>query len=226
MRDLRRIDPATGKSRWFHDVEKRLDGEKRLDAVVCGSPGGLVYTQAEPIRGENNWRPTLVWVDPATGQTKARTTLEQLKHERPKFGPLFAAGERRFAFFGRGEQDPNREIVELVPKSTPLVGPGAGATFGRWNPTTDLFLQAAAAQVLPEWTLLGGRVDCANRCSARMAAGKKHSQHAADVDRSAAVPGAAHRRAGNGQSAAQPACGQRSVRQVEARRGAWPDATC
>ena len=93
---------VTGKPLWYHDADKRLD------AVVLGSPGGLLYTQLDPVRGENNWRPAVrSRVDPQTGQLKARTVLETLKHERPKFGPLLTMGERRFAaFFGRGEQDP------------------------------------------------------------------------------------------------------------------------
>ena len=104
------LDTQSGKPLWYHDADKRLD------AVVCGNPGGLMYTIAEPVKGENNWRPTLVWIDPATGQAKSQTTLETLKHERPKFGPLLTVGDRRFAFFGRGEQDATRDIVELTPK--------------------------------------------------------------------------------------------------------------
>ncbi len=147
------LDTASGKPLWYHDADKRLD------AVLCGDPGGLMYTQAEQVRGENNWRPTLVWLDPATGLAKSRTSLEMLKHERPKFGPLLAVGERRFAFFGRGDQDPTRDIVELTPKGAAQVSESSPRGFGRWNPTTDPTLEAAAALVLPQWTLVGGRID-------------------------------------------------------------------
>ncbi len=146
------LEPSTGKPLWYHDAEKRMD------MAVLGSPGGLVYAQLDPVRGENNWRPALVWVDPATGKIHARTVLESLKHERPKFGPLLTMGERRFAFFGRGEQDPARDILELTPKATTLAV-ATQTSLGRWNEVTDSFMRAYTSAVLPEWTLIGGRID-------------------------------------------------------------------
>ncbi len=147
------LDMQSGKPLWYHDADKRLD------AVLCRPAGDLMYTQAEPVRGENNLRPALVWIDPATGRTKARTALEALKHERPKFGPLLTVGDRRWAFFGRGEQDATRDIVELTPKGAALTSEPQPLDFGLWNRSTDPLLTAAAALVLPQWTLIGGRID-------------------------------------------------------------------
>jgi outer membrane protein assembly factor BamB len=153
------LDAASGKPLWQHDVEKTQDVDKRLDAVLCGGSGGLLYTKLEPVPNENNARPALVWVDLEDGRATSKTLLETLKHEKPKFGPLIVQGERLFAFFGRGEQDPNRDIVELTRKGDATLLPKSATGLDPWNRSTDPALRAAAAQTFPRWTLIGGRVD-------------------------------------------------------------------
>ncbi len=148
------LDGQTGKPLWY------LDAEKRLDAVLCGQPGGLLFAQAEHVRGEANWCPTLVWVDLATGVAKSQTTLASLKHDRPKFGPLLVIGDRRFAFFGRGEPDPTRDVIELLPQGAAVaMEQRAALDLSKWNRLTDPEMQAAVARLFPQWTLIGGRVD-------------------------------------------------------------------
>jgi len=60
------------------------------------------------------FRPKLVRVDVSTGQGIGQTQLRGLENENPFLGPLVMAGSRLWAFFGRGDQDPTRDLIEMV----------------------------------------------------------------------------------------------------------------
>jgi outer membrane protein assembly factor BamB len=149
------LDAGSGKPLWQHEANPRLD------AVLLGGAGGLLYAKSAPVPGEKAWRAVLVWVDLATGRTRSQAPLESLKHEHhdwPKLGPLWMSGERRFAFFGRGDQDASRDIVEIAPRGA-AVEPNPSSGLEVWNRNTDPALRAAAASVFPDWSLVGGRSD-------------------------------------------------------------------
>jgi hypothetical protein len=147
------LDTSSGKTLWQYD-ERNM-----LDAILCGGDGGILIARREQVKGEINWRPVLVWLKPETGEETARTVLETLKHERPKFGPLIVGGGKLWGFFGRNEQDPGRDIVELVPKGKALAKERSGDDLGRWARHVDPALRSATPQVLDRWTLIDAQLN-------------------------------------------------------------------
>jgi hypothetical protein len=148
------LSAETGNVLWRAPIDRMLDGQ------LIGSTGPLLFTAAEQVKGENNFRPVLIWIDPATGSEIGRYAIEALKHEKPKLGPLLVHDGKIWALFGRGEQDPNRDLVQLTPKAD--VVPAAAQTpssWSAWSRHVDPSLQSAVATVLPGWTMLDGRVE-------------------------------------------------------------------
>jgi hypothetical protein len=144
------LEAATGKEVWRHAAQQVLSS-------LCGGPGGLMYCRAEAIPGENELRrSTLVWVDLQTGRERARYPLGGPGHAKPRLGPLFVAGDRLWAFSGRGN-DLTRDFLELVPKAQGLSTTEPATPWDVWTPTVSAPLRAAAAQVLPGWTVLDSK---------------------------------------------------------------------
>jgi outer membrane protein assembly factor BamB len=109
-RGLLTLAAATGDSQWLHPVEDFLDACLCDDAMV-------LYARRQPAEdAPGKFRPQLVWLDAATGQPLAQTLLRGIEHEKPFLGPLVMSGDRLWAFFGRGDQDPTRDLIELVPQ--------------------------------------------------------------------------------------------------------------
>lgn len=145
------LDAATGKERWRHEAPNLLSG------TLCGGRGGLLYSASMAIPGEKDLQEVrLVWIDLETGHERAHFALKSQRHTQPRFGPLFVAGDRLWAFSGKGK-DPSRDFLELAPK-----GPGLPATplpkeWDSWTPTVSVTMRAAAARVLPGWTIFESR---------------------------------------------------------------------
>jgi outer membrane protein assembly factor BamB len=57
----------------------------------------------------------LTWLNSADGQPTATTLLPSLEDSDPRLGPLVPFKDRLFTFFGRGQHDPTRDVVELIP---------------------------------------------------------------------------------------------------------------
>lgn len=105
------LSAAKGDSLWHHDMGDLLEGQ------LCGGPGKLLYTRREKTPGnENQLRPVLVWLDPATGAERPTVPLDSLKHDHPMFGPFMSAQDRIWAFAAGGENEPVRILYELTPK--------------------------------------------------------------------------------------------------------------
>jgi outer membrane protein assembly factor BamB len=150
--DLRALDPQTGQTHWRTPISElhsfQLVDERSL----------LVASRERPQQSSDQWLTRLTWLDAATGQPTAACTLPSLVDADPRLGPLVPYKDRLFTFFGRGQHDPNRDVVELVPAGEadrPL--PPAVAT-NPWLARVPPQLTAAAWAVLPEWRLLCGAV--------------------------------------------------------------------
>jgi outer membrane protein assembly factor BamB len=145
------LDAATGTEQWRHEVPHLLS------SVLCGGPGGLLYSTADAIPGEKGlYHPTLVWVDLESGREKTSFPLDSLRHVEPRLGPLFVAGGRLWAFAGKGG-DLTRDLIELVPKGQDLPATPAATEWEAWARNAPGPLHAAAARVLPGWTVFDGK---------------------------------------------------------------------
>jgi outer membrane protein assembly factor BamB len=110
------VAPDKGDALWFHDVGDVLDGQ------ICGGAGKLLFSCREKVPGsDNQLRPVLVWLDPATGLERAAFAIDSLKHDHPMFGPFIAAGERIWAFAAGGENEPVRVLYEMKPNGQPMM---------------------------------------------------------------------------------------------------------
>ena len=104
------LSASTGKPLWHH----RSDG--LLQAQFCGPPGGVLYACREPAETQGKLQPLLVWLDAATGNTTAKTSLPGLADAEPMLGPAVMHRGRLWVLFGRGLQGSRRELLELAPK--------------------------------------------------------------------------------------------------------------
>lgn len=143
-RGLQSLAVDTGEPQWQHPVENLMDAYLCDDATVLYS----CRRAAEDAPGK--FRPQLVWVDVATGLGAGQTLLRGLEHEGPFLGPIVMAGSRLWAFFGRGDQDPTRDLIELVPQGAADKSP-ALVVSDRWTPHIPLPLQQETLRLLGDW---------------------------------------------------------------------------
>jgi len=104
------LDAASGKVLW------RRDAPDRLEALLCGRPGGACLVQLERHNDPHSpRRPMLVWLDPETGRQTGETILEVAPQAKPMFGPLVAHGNRQWLLFAMPQNPATRDVWELVP---------------------------------------------------------------------------------------------------------------
>lgn len=144
------IDNSDGHIRWRHDADGVTCG------VTCGAEGDIVYVQRVPVDpGRTRYRPRLVWVNSSNGVPRATAELPDLEEPDPRIGPLVFDHDRLWTFWGRGQNEPTRDVVELTP-----AGPGEAWTPRDapdvWTRHVDERLAAAAAKIMPEWRILHG----------------------------------------------------------------------
>jgi len=119
---LSALDPATGRFLWHHPTARRLA------ALACGPPGGIVYARLEePARTPASSRsPTpgrrlaaLLWLDPTTGKQTYHLAfgVPDLEGADPLVGPLLTAGNRQWILVARADRPAERQIVELVARA-------------------------------------------------------------------------------------------------------------
>lgn len=96
-----------------------------LHASLCGDEGGVLCSRRIEIEKDRRC-PALLWIDVRTGAGVAQTMFENLADAEPRFGPLIPAGDRMWAFYGRGWKDPNRELIELLRTNEPALPPERG----------------------------------------------------------------------------------------------------
>jgi len=117
----------------------------------------LVSCRAAVEDAPGKFRPQLVWLDAATGQPRAQTQLRGWEHEQPFLGPLVASGNRLWAFFGRGDQDPTRDLLELTPQGE-ADKPAPAVAADLWTRHIPLALQQETAGLLGDWRWLAGEL--------------------------------------------------------------------
>jgi outer membrane protein assembly factor BamB len=106
------LDVATGKRTWSALLNDLQPHALVDDQRVLVARKGLKADDKKPLI-------ELTWLDAATGQPQGTTQLAALTDGTPRLGPLVPYKDRLFTFFGKGQHDPNRDVVELVP-SGPL----------------------------------------------------------------------------------------------------------
>ena len=109
-RGIQAMASDSGKRLWQFESTDMLDGH------LLSATDGLLVAVREPVEKENNRQPVLVWLDGETGNVKHRQPFAGLKHEHPYLGPMIANGSRLWAFYGKGPQDPSRDLLEMKAK--------------------------------------------------------------------------------------------------------------
>ncbi|HZL91067.1 MAG TPA: PQQ-binding-like beta-propeller repeat protein [Pirellulaceae bacterium] len=149
--DLRALDAASGKTLW------RRPATDLHSFQLCG-PSGIVFAQRESVPGmPSSFQTRLVWLEPAGGNELGSAVVPQFTDADPRLGPLVAFNNRLWTFFGKGQHEPTRDIVELTPSGEPERRPAALAG-ELWLKHVPPALTAAAAQVLPQWQVLSGQI--------------------------------------------------------------------
>jgi len=148
--EVRALDAATGKTLWSY-------GARDLYGFPLVDDQSLLIAARERVPGDNDkWRIRLTWLDPATGQPTASTVLPNLIENDPRLGPLVPYKDHLFTFFGKGQHDPVREIVELTPKGQ-ADRPPANFAITAWQQRVPADLVQATSDLLGDWQLLSAQ---------------------------------------------------------------------
>jgi outer membrane protein assembly factor BamB len=148
--DIRALDPASGQTQWRHPAAE-------LHSFQLVDDTGILLASREQLPNQQ-WQTRLTWLDPATGRATATAPIAALVDPDPRLGPLVAYKDRLFTFFGRGQHDPNRDVVELIPKGDaerPVPPEFAGNPW-RQRIATPL-VSAAFHRLGGDWFLLSGQ---------------------------------------------------------------------
>jgi outer membrane protein assembly factor BamB len=110
-RGIEALDAVDGGIRWRHAADhlysfSLIDDERLLLAQRARTPGDMT-----------RWQVRFAWLDAATGKAISSTSLSSLADSEPCLGPLVPFRDRLFVFFGRGQHEPTRDLVELVPNN-------------------------------------------------------------------------------------------------------------
>ena len=144
----------TGRNLWHHHDERLLAG------YLPSGAGGLLCVRREST-GDARSYPALVWLDVASGRIAGRSPLPQLAGARTMLGPIVARDGRLWCFTGVFDEQhvlqPARHVVELSASGPAAAGDAIAP--GPWGLDVDPALRAAAAAVLPGWTLLSAPHD-------------------------------------------------------------------
>lgn len=150
--DLRSLDPATGETQW-------RTAANELHTFQLVDDSGLLFAEREQVPLQaGQWRTRLTWLDPSTGLATATTVLPTLVDPDPRLGPLVSYKDRLFTFFGRGQHDPNRDVVELIPKGAADKPVPAAFLADPWRQRIEPALaNATYARLQGDWLLLSGQ---------------------------------------------------------------------
>jgi len=107
------IDAMAGATRWQLAIDNLFSFHLVDDSSL------LLASRERSTTNSDRWLPRLNWVDLADGKLVATTVLTDLADSDPRLGPLVPYGNRLFTFFGRGQQDATRDVVELIPRGQP-----------------------------------------------------------------------------------------------------------
>jgi hypothetical protein len=149
-REIRALNGATGRTLWRYDAPELHSFQLADDNAV------LLAARERNGENKDQWLTRLTWLDAATGLPTATCVLSSLADADPRLGPLVPHGDRIFTFFGRGQHEPTRDVVELVPTGDPDT-PVPPAVFNDpWREHVPARLTTAGYAVLPDWQLLSG----------------------------------------------------------------------
>jgi outer membrane protein assembly factor BamB len=107
--DIRALDLKDGSVRWRHAADDLFSFQLVDDSRL------LVASRERALGESDRWQVRLTWIDPMAGTPLTTSALSDLADSDPRLGPLVPYNNRLFTFFGRGQHDPTRDIVELVP---------------------------------------------------------------------------------------------------------------
>jgi len=105
-RGLTALDASTGESKWQRTLNNVLYARP-----WSGSPYLLCAAQQDSATGAI---PQLIWVSAQDGRIHKSNALPSLEDPQPCLGPIVVAQNRLWALVGRGYDNPERELVELV----------------------------------------------------------------------------------------------------------------
>ncbi|MFN0018149.1 MAG: PQQ-binding-like beta-propeller repeat protein [Pirellulaceae bacterium] len=147
--DVRALDKATGKFLWRRELS-----DPHSFALCSGK--SLLIAQREPVPIQNNLiQNRLTWLETASGDSVATTVLPNLNDPDPRLGPLVQYKDRIWTFFGKGQTDPTRDLVEFAPagEAEKLLA-SLPPLEQIWSRNLASNQQAAARKFLPDWQLL------------------------------------------------------------------------
>jgi outer membrane protein assembly factor BamB len=148
--DIRALDLATGKTEWRYPATE-------LHSFQLPDDTAILVASREQLPNQT-WQTRLTWLDPATGQPTMTTPLPALVDADPRLGPLVSFKDRLFTFFGRGQHDPNRDFVELIPKGEAERAVPLAYLNDPWRQRLPPNLPPAAFHRLgSDWLLLSGQ---------------------------------------------------------------------
>ena len=162
------LDAATGAEAWRTASGHWLDGclVANTNAATGDHSPRMIVCRREMVV-QDQWRPELVWLDVPTGAEVGAASLESLTDRDPQLGPLVPVNGRLWSFSGKGQRDPKRDIVEIVPRGEPsrLVARELAALAAWRHVSVDPRLQWGLQATVPGWTCLRGGHD--HRCGFR-----------------------------------------------------------
>jgi hypothetical protein len=76
----------------------------------------VLYARRIPIDAtRSRFRPRLVWLDTTTGAIRGSHDLAGLEESDPRIGPLVIHRDRLWTFWGNGQHEASRDVIELLP---------------------------------------------------------------------------------------------------------------
>jgi outer membrane protein assembly factor BamB len=104
---------ADGTLRWQYDSGRAfsfslVDEQHLLMATREAVPGKTDLSHVK-----------LTWLATSDGKPVATSVLADLNDSDPRLGPLIPCKDSLYTFFGRGQHDPTRDVVKLVPIGDP-----------------------------------------------------------------------------------------------------------
>jgi outer membrane protein assembly factor BamB len=149
-RDLRGLDTESGATLWRFPVAELTSHQLVDDRAL------LLAVRLRRHEQSDQWNIRFFWLDSATGESLGSCVVQDLADSDPRLGPLVPYKDRLFAFFGRGQHDARRDLVELTPAGE--ANPPTLLTAARdpWLQRVPSHLSAAGATLLPAWLLLSG----------------------------------------------------------------------
>ena len=151
--ELLAVESDTGRIRWEHHLPGILHG------IACDSSGILFAQPAASRRLARKEGCHLVWLDAANGDALAVAPLADLNTAEPRLGPLTLWKDRIWTFYGAGKNEPEPEIVELIPEGSGDLAWDPAVEPDPWTRHVPLDLLRTAAKRFPGWHLIGGGID-------------------------------------------------------------------